>query len=276
LSKVRGHYFHSLTLIDEVRADTDEVLTSERDYIVALADSLSLSAKTWSLAGDTDDKKKMVIEIVSQASAMDLAIIPYILLHDSEACDTGGIFTDTINTVFEKMLRRSDLFQLDTNMDPQRYTFSTFSRTLLHAKKREYQVFGKLLYWYVIIHQQIPFPNDLHPSIFGYSIYGYIPMSLTQSLNASVYDMAMKVQRLDNVDTVGSIPMDVATWLGQFRDISTRTVLNNLKDLDQGPSVVACQLATNSIIGWHTDQYNWVREGFLSVPDGYTSVPLHS
>ena len=107
------------------------------------------------------------------------------------------------------------------------------------------------------------------------SIYGYIPMSLTKSLSPSIYAMAMTVQRLDNVDTLGSIPQDLAAWLEEFPDISTRTVLNNLKDPDQGPSVVACQLATYAIIGWHTEQYDWVREGFLSVPDRYTSVSFH-
>jgi hypothetical protein len=265
-----------MALPDEARADTGEVLTTERDHIVALANSLSLSAPTWSLAGNTNDQMTAIIDIVSQASGMGLAIVPHILLHDSAACDTGGVLRDIINTVFDHLLRRANLFELDEDTDPPRYAFPTFSRTLLHAKKRSYQVFGKLLYWFVIIHKQIPFPNDLHPSIFSYSVYGYIPMSLTQSLNASVYEMAMKIQSLNNVDTLRSIPMDVGTWLQQFPDISTRTVLNNLKDLDQGPSVVACQLATNAIIGWHTDQYNWVREGFLSVPDGYSSVSFYS
>jgi len=276
LSKVRCHYFNSLTLIDEFRSDTDEVLTSERDHIVALANSLDLSAPTWSLAGNTNDHMRTVIDIVSQASGMDLTIVPHILLHDSVACDTGGVLRDIINTVFDHLLRHADLFEIDETTDPRRYTFPTLSRTLLHAKKRSYQVFGKLLYWFVIIHKQIPFPNDLHPSIFGYSVYGYIPMSLTQSLNASVYDMTMKVQTLKNVDTLRSLPMDVETWLKEFPNISTGTVLSNLKDFDQGPSVVACQLATNAIVGWYADQYKWVQEGFLSVPDGFTSVSFHS
>lgn len=275
MSKVPSHDFNSLTVIDEAREDTDEVLKSERDYIEALVNSLSLSAPTWSLVGNTDDQTTTVIDIVSQASAMDLAIVPHILLHDSAACDTGGILRDVVNTTFDYLLRRIDLFELDNTTEPQRYTFPTLSRTLLHAKKRYYQVFGKLLYWFVIIHKQIPFPNDLHPAIVGYSIYGYIPMSLTKSLSPSIYAMAMTVQRLDNVDTLRSIPQDLAAWLEEFPDISTRTVLNNLKDPDQGPSVVACQLATYAIIGWHTEQYDWVREGFLSVPDGYTSVSFH-
>lgn len=256
--------------------DADEVLTIERDHIVAVANSLSLSAPTWNLAGNTNEQMDMIIDMVSQASGMGLAIVPQILLHGSDACDTGGILRDIVNTVFDHFLRHANLFEIDKDSDPRRYVFPTVSRTLLHAKKRFYQVFGKLLYWFVIIHKQIPFPNDLHPSIFSYSVYGYIPMSLTQSLNASVYEMVMKVQTVDNVDTLCSLPTDVAAWLEQFPDISTRTVLNNLKDYDQGPSVVACQLATNAIIGWHTDQYNWVREGFLSVPDGYTSVSFHS
>jgi hypothetical protein len=120
-------------------------LGNERLLIATLAHSLSLPSPRWDLAGNTIDIRTTIIDLLSQASETALLIIPIVKLHNSPACDTGGIFRDVINTVFNYLLRGSDLFERE-KLEPYRYRFPTFIRTLLPQRRRLYQE------WYICFH----------------------------------------------------------------------------------------------------------------------------
>lgn len=232
--------------------------------------------------GDVGDHIQVLIDTVSQAPPTEFAVLPRIKLHGSPACDAGGVFTDKINLTFNHLLRHMDLFELnrspiDSPTDPptdpptdSRYVFKSFSHTVLKGTKKLYQVFGKLLYWFVIVHEQIPFPNDLSPAILAFCVYGYIPLSLTRSLDSAAYEIATKIQNLD-VDTLVTIPKEIGSYVNTF-GIHHQELLESIRDPNQGPHVNACRIATKAILGWHTKQFEWVREGFTALPQGHNSV----
>jgi len=60
--------------------------------------------------------------------------------------------------------------------------------------------------------------------------------------------MAMRVQSL-TVKVEFSNLEDVGVWIDQFPDLERKYILDNLHDPEEGPSVIACQLATNALVG---------------------------
>ena len=96
-------------------------------------------------------------------------------------------------------------------------------------------------------------------------------MALTESLNKSLFNLAMRVQKLD-VEIELSIPEEIGIWIDESLGLDRKSVWASLHDPEQGTSVVACQLATNGLVCYKAEQYKWVREGILSVPKGFTSV----
>ena len=193
----------------------------------------------WELNGDVADHIQSLIDTVSQAPSTEFAVLPSIKLHGSPACDAGGVFTDKINLTFNHLLRCMDLFELNHSISSEsRYVFKSLSHMGLKGTKKLYQVFGKLLYWFVIVHEQIPFPNDLSSTILAFCVYGYIPLSLTVLLDPATHKIAMKIQNLD-VDTLVTVPKEIGSWVNGI-GVQPQDLLESLLDPNQGPHVTAC------------------------------------
>lgn len=153
------------------------------------------TATAWELLGSTSDHIQTILDRVAIMPAAELAMLPRIRLHNLATCDTGGIFRVKINEAFDYLLHKDDLFTFDTFMS--RYMFAAHSHVSLQQKRRRYQIFGKILYWYVIIHQEVPFPTLLDPTIFAFCVYGYIPVALSESENPAFATLATQIRGLD-------------------------------------------------------------------------------
>jgi hypothetical protein len=104
---------------------------------------------------------------------------------------------------------------------------------------------------------------DLDSSILAFCIYGYIPLDLSEMENPSFAKVAQQIRQLDINSTTILVPLskDITDWLYQF-EITRKEFTQKLRDSEQGPKVVACQLGTTAILGHYTEQFKWVAEGF--------------
>jgi hypothetical protein len=200
-----------------------------------------------------------------------LRVLPQVQLHGSNACDTGGVFRAKINETFHFLLRENNLFTLDASS--HRYVFAAYSHVALQQKRKRYQVFGKILYWFVMIHEQIPFPRDLDPTILAFAIYGYIPIDLAELENPAFRKVADQIRQLNIHTPTSLVPLskDICDWLNECT-ITRKEFTEKLRDSNQGPEVAACQLGTTAVLGHCTEQYNWVAEGFKHNLPGFESV----
>lgn len=227
----------------------------------SLVENHNTPSAAWELIGISDDHIQIMINCLTETDAVYLTTVPQIQLHGSNVCDTGGVFRAKINETFDYLLQRSDLFTF--NELTRRYGFTPYSHVSLQQKRKRYQVFEKILYWFVIIHEQIPYPMDLDSSILAFCIYGYIPLDLSEMENPSFVKVAQQIRQLDINSTTILVPLskDITDWLYQF-EITRKEFTQKLRDSEQGPEVVACQLGTTAILGHYTEQFKWVAEGF--------------
>jgi hypothetical protein len=125
----------------------------------------------------------------------------------------------------------------------------------------------------VIIHEQIPYPTNLDSTILAFCVYGYIPVALSETENPAFAKVAEQIRQLDVHSTTPlvSLTKDINDWLCQFA-ITKKEFTQKLRDLEQGPEVVACQLGTTAILGHCTEQYQWVSDGFKHGLPSVTSV----
>jgi hypothetical protein len=259
-------------MLDGQSFQPDEILVQERLQMIDYSSGTDTS-ELWELDGLPDHHIQLMITRLIDSPVGQLRSLPRIRLQGSNVCDTGGVFRAKINETFDYLLRQSDLFTL--NQVSRRYSFTPHSHVSLQRKRRQYQVFGKILYWFVIIHEQIPYPTDLDSSVLAFCIYGYIPLDLSELENPAFANVAKQIRQLNITSNASLIPLskDIHDWLYEF-EITQKEFTQKLQDPEQGPEVVACQLGTTALLGHCTEQYNWVAEGFkgdITLPESVDS-----
>lgn len=122
------------------------------------------------------------MQLIYDKPDAEFSIIPHLSIDGNNAIDVGGVFNDKIGLLFNELLA-SDIFYTDNNGNQK---FVKFNGSMaFNQREKKYIVFGKILYWYVIIHRCIPYPTTLDPAIVAYGIYGdEIPISCLESESA--------------------------------------------------------------------------------------------
>lgn len=144
---------NSQLMLDGQSFQPDEILVQEQLQMIDYSSGTDTS-ESWELDGLPDHHIQLMITRLIDSPVGQLRSLPRIQLQGSNVCDTGGVFRAKINETFDYLLRQSDLFTL--NQVSRRYSFTPHSHVSLQRKRRQYQVLGKILYWFVIIHDKFP------------------------------------------------------------------------------------------------------------------------
>ena len=178
-----------------------------------------------------------------------------------------GVFSALVNNLFEYIIEDSGILELNGSDSPC-LTFVTLSHSAYQFKARYYHVLGKMLYWFVIIHELIHFPFRLDPVITAYAIYGYIPDSLIPTPNM-LRTMATIRQYSSDVDE-NLIGDEVRLYIEEA-GISFEDFLRLLRNSVEGGTSISRLLSTTIIVGRNIQAFELVREGF-NYERGFESV----
>jgi hypothetical protein len=189
--------------------------------------------------------------------------LPFLSLENQNAIDLGGVLRDRINQLFQKLLN-SDLFM----EEPTRPLIRTFNRpssyTAYSSIRSKYVVFGKLFFWFVIIHQQIPYPNNIDPVIISLAIYDTISVDLIKQNYPSIGSFAQMILDMDvNISATIEIPQDIQTWISAS-GCTSGEFLRALQNPDLGPKFLVHKLCIPMILGNAVAPMREFRTGFIS------------
>jgi hypothetical protein len=213
-----------------------------------------------------------------------LGKIPSLDILDIVAVDAGGVFTDSINAIFHQLIHNSGIsfiwYQLIHNidfflvtMDPttgleQSITLAPLSDPLSHNRfKKQYVVFGRIFYWFVLIHKIIPYPISMDPVILAYAIHGEIPIRALSLLNPALYRL---IRGISDIDTLCS-NTELSDWLANT-DLSISTFLSFTRR--HNLQLAMRQLCNGVMIGNHMKQLQYIHEGFQCLAFISVSDPL--
>ena len=166
----------------------------------------------------------------------------------------------TFHSVFRSLLD-SDLFTIDTSSNYKR--FATFSNRMGYEQRdREYILFGKIFYWYVIVRRCVPFPINLDPAILAFGIYGDdLPITC---LDAS-HPLRQMMETLSGF-TNGSLRSDVENTLQPWVEpycINLDYAVREILDTNRGPKPFIQTLLKNAVFNNANEAFNYFRQGFI-------------
>jgi len=127
--------------------------------------------------------------------------------------DIGGVFRDSINRLFNA-LYTSDLFNVEDIYVGTKRSFRELSPVEVGYRKAKYFVLGKIFFWFVIVHHQIPYPMDINPAIVAYAIHGKIPRDIIQQIDPSVNNFIKEIADYNSETTANEVTENVKEWLG--------------------------------------------------------------
>jgi hypothetical protein len=136
--------------------------------------------------------------------------------------------------------------------------------------RQKYYVIGKIFYWFVFIHCQIPYPTDINPAIVAYAIHGSIPPTILPQVDASIHLVVQQILSYNSRTSSNGISESVKEWLSII-GIPLPEFLIDLRDSQKGPRYVADLVATLATINNSLQAFKHFRDGFNN-DRGFESV----
>jgi hypothetical protein len=208
-----------------------------------------------------------MINLLYNCSGQHLRRLPHVRIDSSPALDAGGVFRAHVNQAWTYLLEESGIFDRD---QAGRKSFAIIEVDPLGIRKKHCIVFGKILYWCVLIHRIIPYPIDLNPAIVAYAIYGSIPFTVLQQVNNSVATIANIIRSYNSRTSADNIHPHVLEWISAIQ-LDLANFMFFLRSREFGPEYLAEQISTGIVLGRNREAFNHVREGF-QFDLGFTSV----
>ena len=205
---------------------------------------------------------QQIINHIFDATADQLQRPPQIVLLNSCVVDTGGVLADCISRTLNYILDDSNLFQ-HPQTENEYYTFNSHqSMTQFINRSNLYFVFGRIIYWFVIIHSIVSFPASLDPHITAYILYEQFPSSLIFQSNVALGRILDIIENYDENVTVGQIEEDgVGAWLAET-GINEQQFVYDLRDSKKGAGYLAKHLGNNVMMKGCDIAFENVYKGF--------------
>ena len=235
---------------------TEEAMSNE--YIQATDNIPRQNRLHWVLPAAQTRRDQKLFENLQTTPGHSLRLIPRLALNGNSVIDTGGVFRDTINRVF-RSIYESDIFE-STNVGAPK-SFRELSPIEFEYHKAKYFVLGKIFYWFVIIHRQVPYPMDINPAIVVYAIHGKIPRSILQQIDASVNILIQEIAGYNSEATANDITENVKDWL-RIIGVPLEDFTNDLQNLSKGASYLADNIATLAVVNNSLQAFDHFRDGF--------------
>jgi hypothetical protein len=107
-----------------------------------------------------------------------------------------------------------------------------FKEHLYTFHQCQYVVFGKLFFWFVFMHKEILYPNNLNPAIVAYAISGTISMDVVSQIGLVLGGVAQMVAGFDvNISRTAEAPQEIRDWINEteYSRASCRTSNNRVR-----------------------------------------------
>jgi hypothetical protein len=166
-----------------------------------------------------------------------LRVKPRIQIHGTQAIDSGGVFDDKISQTFLFLLE-SDIFQHDPTTGMS--TFSQYDDFGYSVRSKYYYVLGQILYWFVLVHEIIPYPSFINPAIIAYGIYGFIPQQILHQISGDHAVITRNIiESYTTLDSVDEIDQSVQDWLLAMETLSLDDFISELHNPQHGAIYLA-------------------------------------
>jgi hypothetical protein len=207
---------------------------------------------------------QQIINQIFNATTDQLQRPPQIVLSNSCVIDTGGVLADCISRTLRYLLDDSNIFQ-HPQTENGYYTFnSNQSMTQFMNRSNLYFAFGRIIYWFVIIHSIISFPAALDPHITAYILYEQFPSSLIIQSNMALGRIIDIIENYDENVTMEQIQEDgVDGWLIET-GFNEHQFLCDLRDSQKGAGYLAKHIGNNVMMKGCDIAFEKVYKGFLN------------
>ena len=166
-----------------------------------------------------------------------LRLKPRIQIHGTQAIDSGGVFDDKISQTFLFLLE-SDIFQHDPTTGMS--TFSQYDDFGYLVRSKYYYVLGQILYWFVLVHEIIPYPSSMNPAIIAYGIYGFIPPQVLHRISGDHAVITRNIiESYTTLSSVEGIDGSVQDWLLAMETLTLNDFLSELHNPRHGAAYLA-------------------------------------
>ena len=166
-----------------------------------------------------------------------LRLKPRIQIHGTQAIDSGGVFDDKISQTFLFLLE-SDIFQHDPTTGMS--TFSQYDDFGYSVRSKYYYVLGQILYWFVLVHEIIPYPSSMNPAIIAYGIYGFIPAQVLHRISGDHAVITRNIiESYTTLSSVEEIDGSVQDWLLAMETLTLNDFLSELHNPRHGAAYLA-------------------------------------
>ena len=212
----------------------------------------------WSLSSAQETRELMLFEKLLGTPGHSFRLIPRFTMSGNSVVDIGGVFRDSINRMFHGIYE-SDIFNsVGTNVGNKK-TFRELSPVEVGYRKGKYFVFGKIFYWFIIIHRQIPYPMEINPTIVAYAIHGKIPRSILQQIDPSVNLFIEEILQYNSETTMDKVTEIVRDWL-KIIGVPLDDFVYDLQT--KNVSDVADNIATLATVNNSLQAFDHFRNGF--------------
>jgi hypothetical protein len=227
------------------------------EYNRATADVPPESRQRWMLRGSQALREQELFDFLLNTPGHDLRLLPRLSIFQNEVIDAGGVFRDSINRLFGSMYN-SDMFSQSSHNTK---SFRERSPTEFVYYRSRYYVFGKIFYWFIIIHRQVPYPMDLNPAIVAYAIHEKIPQSILLQVDPSVHTLIQQILGYSSRTSVNAIVENVREWLSII-GVPLSDFMSDLCHPQKGPKHLADTIATLAVVNNSFQAFSSFRDGF--------------
>jgi hypothetical protein len=225
--------------------------------------------ENWEISGNLEDHNQSLLESIYRTEGHKLRMIPGLKIHGSDSVDTGGVFRAKVNRLFEFLMMKC--FKTDDTSKLQ--TFASSTDIPDKDVQKYYYTFGKILYWFVLFHGEIPYPVGLDPIILSYCIYGYVTPAAANHRNRSVVNIAKQIDDGQPIRQRGRSAIDsnddLTAWLRAL--MITKSEFNQCCRSLNSKKLIAQWFTTIAMLGKHLHKIGYIREGFTNAI-GFTTV----
>ena len=142
-------------------------------------------------------------------------------------------------------------------------SFQPLMPTECGCRRPKYFVFGKIFYWFVIIHRQIPYSTDINPAIIAYAICEKIPRNVLPHIDGSVNSLVQQILSYNSQTSQEAIDTNVkdCQWL-HLIGIPLSDFMNDLQNPEKGPGYLADTIATLAVVNDSAQAFAHFHQGF--------------
>jgi hypothetical protein len=218
------------------------------------------------LRGTEESQRRQFFQFLVTTPGQLLRVLPRLSIVGNNAIDAGGVFRHTINRHFKILYDESDIFVTTSNTR----TFRERPAIEFEYHRDKYYVLGKIFYWFIFIHRQIPYPTDIDAAIIAFAIHGRIPRTILPQLNAAIDALVGEILTYNARTSINRISDNVKGWLSTI-GIPLDDFVTDLHDSRKGPMYLADRVGSLAIMNNSLQAFQYFRNGF-NKDRGFESV----